>query len=183
MKKTIKRSDSSVLGVLVDNSISAATEWVDLYASICIQTSSIIINCIQSTKLIKFYKEVGIIDAQMKTVGENPDYGASFKFVTVGMAAILAEFVYVFGTDYALFIQDESKFYLVASYYPIISNGLVKLQMGTTVFLVWRRFRWVNDVLRRVEAVSTLNTMEVVKVTVNFKQKAGDFVVHFYSVY
>ena len=147
---------------------------MDLYASICIQTSSIIINCIQSAKLIKFYDEIRIVDAQMKTVGENPDYGTSFKFVTLGMAAILAEFVYVFGTDYGLFIKDESKIYLVASYYPIISNGLTKLQMGTTVFLVWCRFRCVNDVLKRLETVSTLNTMEVVKVTVNFKQRAGD---------
>nr|XP_022910171.1 uncharacterized protein LOC111421260 [Onthophagus taurus] len=152
--------DVKILSDSSNNSISQATGLVDLYAGITTQTISIFLCCINGKRFIQLTHGLANIDKHLEVLGEIIEYKKSKKFVVWGLTIITTEFIITFSIDYALFIQDESKVYLITSYYPIITIGIVKLQLTVLMYFIKQRFQALNNIVKEISG-SRCNIMHI----------------------
>lgn len=144
------RNSTTDLGEAM-NSISEATDTFELYSAMVTQTIAILVMCVNSKRFISFFRRLNQIDRKISVIGERVSSRTNKKFVITGMVLLTTEFLITFFPDYLLFFDKETTVYLITSYYPIITNGLFKVQLTTLIYFLWQRFSAINRMLRKVK--------------------------------
>ncbi|NP_001137601.1 gustatory receptor isoform X1 [Tribolium castaneum] len=143
---------SVYLTTKIDNdgeSISLASGWLDLYLGITIQTLGIISNCINAKQITIFFDKIQRIDKQFGLLGYSINYRRISIFVNLAILGVFGEFVLVFVPDYVFFVENEPILYLIFSYCPIVTTGIIKIQFATCAHLILQRVNHVKKILEK----------------------------------
>lgn len=144
-----------------ENTISEASGWLDLYMGTIIQTTGILLNCLNAKKIVVFFNKIDRIDRQFNLLSKHVDYQELYNFVNLAIGVVLVELCIIFVPEYFLIVENETVLYLLCSYCPILTTGIVKVQFAVFVFLIFQRFCYAEVVLEETERLlcgTTLST-------------------------
>lgn len=128
--------------------LSEASSWFDIYSSIFIQIVTVIINCANIRKLTNFINAIGQLDNLVKTIGHEAPQKAVLKFCYLGIFCIFFEYFWITFPELGYFTKNHSEvLVMIISYLPLITNGIVKLQFVTFIYIIFLRFRCINRIL------------------------------------
>lgn len=133
------------------DSISQATSWFEAFSGTSILTFGTVFHLFNTNKIVNFLQEFVEVDNNIKTLKIHINHGEVVKLTVWGLAFILLEFSIVFLSDYFLFVSKETKLYLFASYFPLLTNGTMKLQYTSFVYLISKRFEVINLFLSKIK--------------------------------
>lgn len=132
------------------DSISQATSWFEAFSGTSILTFGTLLHLFNMKKIVVFLHEFVDVDNKIKMLGIDINHGNVVKLTVWGLVFVLLEFSIVFLSDYFFFVDNESKLYLFASYFPLLTNGTMKLQYIVSVYLIKTRFEVLNLFLLKI---------------------------------
>ncbi|GLV40542.1 Gustatory receptor 2a [Carabus blaptoides fortunei] len=97
------------------------------------------------------FSQLDSIDAQLQQLGQKLEYKGTFWFTVVGVCVTFVELSVTLPSDYVFFLNDESVMFIICSYTPMILYGMIKLQFITFVYLLEKRYAFINKILMRLE--------------------------------
>lgn len=141
---TIKSRKSSE----IDNeAISQASGFIDLFSGSFIEILSTILNSIFAKDHQHLLNQIGIVDERFRKMNINVNYGRYTRLSIIGIFVVFFEFSVTFLPDYFIFVTSESYSYLFTSYFPIISNGVLKLYYVLYISFIYDRISKINRYL------------------------------------
>lgn len=140
----------AVADYISKNSISEATGWFDLYAGTFFQIYGIIWNIWNLNLLIEYFDNAKKVDMDLRLLNIKVKHKKQTIFVCSGICVIVMEFVITFIPDYILFVDDETSIYLFTSYFPILSTGIIKLQISSLLYNISESYQCINLQLRTI---------------------------------